>query len=99
MGAAVYLTIAGVLWVFMCFAVFALALLKRRSPLGWLIYGLVISPVALIHLLMMPGLATADAQRVASDKKRRCHFCGEPNEPEAKTCTHCLLSLPPQRPH
>lgn len=99
MGDVVFLIVAGLLWLLMTMVVFGMALLKRKNPLSWLIYGLLIWPVALLHLLVAPNLFPNGANRGAVAKKRKCRICGEMNEPEATQCAHCSRYLPPPHPN
>ena len=68
---------------------------KGYKPLGWALYGLLIWPVALIHILIKPDLKAAQGA-VARERagRRPCPFCAEPVKRQAKVCPHCQRDLP-----
>ena len=81
--------------VVIAFMVATLANSKGYRPLGWGIYGLLIWPVALIHILIKPDLKAAQGA-VARERAGRslCPFCAEPVKRQAKVCPHCQRDLP-----
>jgi hypothetical protein len=99
MGDIVFLIVAGLFWLLMTMVVFGMALLKRKNPLTWLLYGLLIWPIALPHLLLAPALTLKNTRPGVVTKKRKCRVCGEKNEPAATACTHCGRYLPPPLPN
>ena len=63
----------------------AIAQSRRRSFLDWFLYGFLVFPVALIHVLMA-GRSTVGL--------RKCPFCAEMVQAEAKVCRYCQRELP-----
>jgi hypothetical protein len=56
---------------------------KRRNPVLWWLYGFVLFPIALVHVLL-----TSDLFR------RACPQCAEPVRREALICPHCRSEQP-----
>lgn len=65
----------------------------RGLPVGvWFLYGVLIWPVALVHVFF----ATPDSVRIAGNvpAPRRCPFCAETIQAAAIVCKHCQRDLP-----
>ena len=78
-----------VLWISFAVVAATVARLKGRKMVQWLLYGLLLSPVAVVHALF--------ARPVKSTAKRDSHVC--PNcarqiRAESRVCRHCRQSLP-----
>lgn len=76
-------------WIWPAFLVAKAAAKKQRSYGGFLIVSLIIGWV--IPLLVV--LVMKQEPQVSS---RKCPFCAEPIQPEAKVCKHCNRDLDPQ---
>ena len=93
----------------MAIVVGAIANTKKRSWLGWGFYGLIIWPVAIIHIACAGPLKVAasaeEADAMAAERMAReaeeareasrlpCPFCAEKILPAAKVCPHCQRDL------
>jgi hypothetical protein len=64
---------------------------KGRPALLWLCYGLLIWPVALIHVLLISSTPMAQAAKYG---RVPCPFCAEMIWPQARVCPHCRRDLP-----
>lgn len=84
-----------VAWLIMAGVVAMVASNKGWSGFGWFLYGLIIWPVALVHVLVMkPNSAAVEARALASGESRKCLFCAELIKSEAKVCRFCGRDLP-----
>ena len=86
------------IWPISAFMIAIVAMIahgKGYSALGWVLYGLLIWPIALVHILIKPDLKAAQ-QAVARERAGRspCPFCAEPVKRQAKVCPHCQRDLP-----
>lgn len=69
---------------------------RGRSPVGWFIYGLVLWPLALIHVLVLPKNEKAiERRQVEKGERRPCPHCAEPIRPEARICRFCGRDVDP----
>lgn len=69
---------------------------RGRSGLGWFIYGLLLWPIALIHVLVLPRNDSAVEQaRIADGSARACPHCAELVKREARLCKHCHQAIEP----
>lgn len=72
-----------IFWAIMGIAVSLVANSKGRDPAIWFIYGVLIWPIALVHILVsVPG------------DRKPCPFCAELVKIQAKVCPHCRNDLP-----
>lgn len=72
-----------IFWVIMGIAVSLVANSKGRDPAIWFIYGALIWPIALVHILVsVPG------------DRKQCPYCAELVKIQAKVCPHCRNDLP-----
>jgi hypothetical protein len=67
-----------------------IAFLRGRNPVGWAVYGFLLPPVALIHLLISQNV-TEDATPTT---RAPCPFCAEAVLKAAEVCPHCQRDLP-----
>jgi hypothetical protein len=68
---------------------------KGRSFLGWWIYGALISPVALLHVLLArPNQAPSEQRIRMREGRRHCPYCGEWVKRDLEVCPECWRSLP-----
>ena len=77
------------IWLVAAVIVTMIAVNKGYSGIGWFFYGLLIWPVALVHILLRPKVS--EKERIA------CPHCAERIRPEALVCPHCKNDLPPVR--
>lgn len=76
-------------WVVMGLIVALVARSKGRSGVGWFFYGLLIWPVALVHILVIGRTARGELRRARAEGRRPCPHCAEFIRQEAKLCPHC----------
>lgn len=85
--------------VLMAIAVAAAAENRGRSSVGWFLYGLVVWPAALVHVLVAaPRAAVLEQRALADPRNRKCPFCAEIVKREARVCRHCSRELPDLAP-
>ena len=88
-----------VVWILMAIIVAGVATSKGFSGFGWFLYGLLIWPVALIHVLVaQPNTKAVEAERIRSGESRKCPHCAELIKAEAKVCRFCGRDVPPIEP-
>ncbi len=77
-------------WVLMGVLVASLARAKGRSFILWLIYGILIWPIALVHAIVLKDDATATARRSFSGiSQKKCPSCAEYVNEQAAVCRYC----------
>lgn len=85
-----------VFWVVMALVVGVAANSRGRSRIAWFLYGLLLWPVALVHVLVSaPSTAVLEERALADPRNRKCPFCAEIIKTEAKVCRHCGRDVPP----
>lgn len=79
--------IIGIIGAFICAGA---ASSRGRSSFGWFLYGLLLWPLALIHVLVLPkNQAAVERRQIASGSARACPHCAETIKPKAIVCKHC----------
>ncbi|MCE2391454.1 MAG: zinc ribbon domain-containing protein [Proteobacteria bacterium] len=80
-------------WLILGIVVALIAKSKGRNPGLWFLYGFLIWPVALVHVLL--ASRTGDEQSPDSPAAGRvpCPFCAELVKPQARVCPHCRRDL------
>ena len=69
---------------------------RGRSGFGWFLYGLLLWPLALIHVLVLPKRAEVlERRQLALGEARKCPHCAEIVRPEARVCRFCGRDLEP----
>jgi len=74
------------LWLVMAVVVAIVAGSKGRNPFAWGLYGFLVWPIALVHILVTPsgpGAHDPAARRTA------CPHCAEEILEDALVCKHC----------
>lgn len=77
------------LWVIMAVVVAMIAGSKGRSGFGWFIYGFLIWPVALVHILLSSRTVAADRRLAEQQGRQPCPHCAEMIKREAAVCPFC----------
>lgn len=79
-------------WLVMATVCAVIASAKGYSGPGWFLYGFLIWPVALVHVLVKQP--TPEKLRERTGDTRQCPFCAEMIKPQAVVCRHCGRDLP-----
>lgn len=80
-------------WIIMGVIVALIGASKGRSGCGWFLYGLLLWPVALVHVLLAPPRPAAVDARARAEGRVPCPYCAEMIKPEARVCPHCQRDL------
>lgn len=95
-----------VFWLLMAAVVAIVANSKGRNAFLWFLYGFLIWPIALVHIIVSkaapPRLTVAEAaaaeeaRRIAEEEARRypCPNCAERIKPAARVWPRCQRDLP-----
>lgn len=67
---------------------------KGRNIAGWTLYGLLLPPVALVHVLVTGRSEAAEERRAAAAGRVACPHCAEMIKPQAKVCPFCRRDVP-----
>ena len=70
-----------------------IAAVRGRNPVGWFVYGVLLFPIALIHVLISQSQPRATAESVDTSRAK-CPHCAESIMKEANVCPHCQRDLP-----
>lgn len=70
---------------------------KGRSPVGFTLLALVVSPLIgfLLAVLFKGDPAVVESRAVASGAQKKCPFCAELIKPDASVCRYCSRDLHP----
>ena len=66
---------------------------KGRSFVLWWLYGTLLPPAALPHLLNLPKMNTKSEP---DESTKRCEYCDELIQKKAVICKHCKSKLSPE---
>jgi hypothetical protein len=77
-------------WLIMAGVVALIANSKGRSAGSWFLYGLLIWPIALVHILVTTrDQQITDARALERGDSKKCPECAELIRAEAKKCRFC----------
>lgn len=77
-------------WIVMGAIVAMIAHSKGQASAAWFFYGLLIWPIALVHILIKPAdRAVTDERAVQAGIATRCPHCAEMIKLQARVCKHC----------
>ena len=77
------------LWIVMGVVVAIIASSKGKSGFSWFIYGVIIWPVALVHILVTSATPESIEEKAAAEGRTPCPHCAELISRKAKICPHC----------
>lgn len=78
-----------IFWLIMAAIVAMIASSKGYSGGGWFVYGLLIWPIALVHILVTTTTGKATEQKAIASGGKRCPRCAEVVREQAEVCRFC----------
>ena len=83
-----------IIWLVMGVVVAIIAGSRGRNALGWFVYGVLIWPIALVHVLVATPTAAGTAAKAKREGRAPCPFCSEHVKTDASVCPFCQRDLP-----
>jgi hypothetical protein len=92
-----------IFWLIMAGVVAIIANNKGRSAGSWFLYGFLIWPIALVHIIVTRAEPTISEDRpfggaprsIGASDTRKCPFCAEIIKAEAIVCRYCNRDVAP----
>ncbi len=85
------------LWIVLGLVIALIARSKGRSGFGWFVYGALIWPVALVHILVLRRTVEAEERHARAEGRIPCPHCAEFVKRQARVCLHCRQDISPAR--
>lgn len=87
------------LWIVMAIVVSKIAGSKGYESPTWFLYGILIWPIAIVHILILPktpiAIQKAIQKKAEAEGRKPCPFCAEFILANASVCPHCQRDLNP----
>ncbi len=83
-----------ILWLIMAVVVAIIAASKGKNAFAWGLYGFLIWPIALVHILVTSADGPAIERQAMAAGRVKCLHCAEMIMAEAKVCRFCGRDVP-----